>query len=356
MIGCAIARELAVRGVRCTVIDSRPIGGGATQASAGMLAPYVEAHDTGPMLDLCVRSLTMYDGWIAGLRVEGARIDYERMATLEVALAAEQAARLRHGMMGRWLEPSAVASRYPQIAPSFGAFAIDAHGYVDPPQLTSALAASARRRGVMFRSGRVDAIARAADGLEVRIDGRAQRAATVVLSAGAWSNQIEGVTSPPIRPVRGQLLTMRWAPPPLPAIVWGPDCYIVPRYDGRTILVGATVEEAGFEERTTEEGVRGLLDAAQRLLPGLRDTDLIEARVGLRPATPDELPALGRDPWLPDLIHASGHYRNGVLLAPITGTLIADLVLGEPEDPALRFFRTDRFSPAENPSRRRPDR
>ena len=342
VIGCAIARELARRGVRCTVIDPRPVGGGATHASAGMLAPYVEAHDRGPMLDLCVRSLEMYPSWIAGLRIEGDQIDYRQSGTLEVALSAGDAARLKHGVMGRWLDPSDLSRAYPQVGRTFGGLSIDAHGYADPPQLAAALAASARHRGATFQRGRVEAIARGPRGFEVRVDGERARATRVVLSAGAWSNQIDGVQTPPIRPVRGQLLRMRWGLSPLPTIVWGPDCYIVPREDG-TILVGATVEEAGFDERTTDEGVSGLLAAARRLLPALTDDALIEARVGLRPATPDELPVLGEDPEIPGLIHASGHYRNGVLLAPITGTLIADLVLDEPADPALEYFRPDRF-------------
>jgi glycine/D-amino acid oxidase-like deaminating enzyme len=129
----------------------------------------------------------------------------------------------------------------------------------------------------------------------------------------------------------------------LPTIVWGPECYIVPRYDDGTVLVGATVEEAGFDERTTDAGVNGLLAAAARLIPGLTADKLIEARVGLRPATPDELPVLGEDPDVPGLIHASGHYRNGVLLAPITGKLIADLVASDVRDPALTSFAVDRF-------------
>jgi glycine oxidase len=351
VIGCAIARELALRGVDVTVLDPRPVAAGATQASAGMLAPYVEAHDRGAMLDLCVRSLEMYhSAWVSSLWNEGLAVEYQRIGTLEIALTPErtsilrQGVILRQGMPGRWLEPLDVARAYPQLCPTFGAFMCEAHGYVDATQLATALARSAERHGARFRRVRVDSIERTAGGIHLRVGGDRLVAHTVVLAAGAWTNQIDGVRRPPLRPVRGQLLEMRWESRPLPTIMWGPDCYIVPRTERGAILVGATVEEAGFDERTTDEGVRGLLWAARQLIPLLRDDDLIEARVGLRPATPDELPVLGRDPDIPGLVHASGHYRNGVLLAPVTGKLIADLVADDVSDPALEAFSAVRFS------------
>jgi len=353
VIGCAIARELSVRGVRCTVIDARPIGGGATQASAGMLAPYVEAHGGGPLLDLCVRSLTMYESaYVQTLRNEGFEIDCELIGTLQIALNAAQAATLRQGLRGGWLQPNVVAETYPFLCPTFGAFTSEEGGYVDPPQLANALAGSAERHGASFRRGQVEALGREGSAVKVKVDGEWVSADRVVLAAGAWTNQIEGILRPPLRPVRGQLLRMRSpgsrfpAFPmslPLPTIMWGPDCYIVPRYNDGTVLVGATVEEAGFDERTTEEGVNGLLAAARRLIPALTADQLIEARVGLRPATPDGLPVIGRDPEIPGLLHASGHYRNGVLLAPITGRLIAELAIDGVEDAALEHFRVDRF-------------
>src|SRR3954464_4803533 len=146
IIGCAIARELARRGTPCTVVDPRPVAGGATQASAGMLAPYVEAHDGGPMLGLCVRSLDLYDGWIAALRGEGARIEYRRIGTLEIALTPDRAAALRRGH-GEWLGPAAAAAAVGSLAPTGGAARDDRHGYVDARQLADALARSAERHG-----------------------------------------------------------------------------------------------------------------------------------------------------------------------------------------------------------------
>jgi glycine oxidase ThiO len=345
IIGSAIARELASRGVACTVVDPRPVGGGATQASAGMLAPYVEAHAGGPMLDLCVRSLELYDDWIAGLRREGAEIDYGRIGTLEIALTAERAAALQRGH-GDWLEPAAVASALPQLAPTAGALRNDQHGFVDARQLAYALAESAQRRGAQFVRARVERIDRRAGLFTVDLGPlEALDASAIILAAGAWTSRIRGVRTPPLRPVRGQLLRLNWGHGRLSTILWGPDCYIVPLSSGgRGLLVGATVEDAGFDERVTDAAVDGLFEAARRLLPSLSRGADVEARVGLRPAAPDELPVLGDDPAEPGVIHASGHYRNGVLLAPVTAKLIGDLVVDERRDPCLDHFCVDRFN------------
>jgi glycine oxidase len=345
IIGCAIARELAVRGVACTVFDDRPVAGGATQASAGMLAPYVEAHAGGPLLELGLRSLDLYQTWIAAVRDEsGVEIEYGMIGTLEVALTADRAAELRRDgrHYGGWLEPADVAHTYPQLRETAGALTSEEHGYVAASQLAVALARSAERYGATFERARVLEVARDGDALRVTSTAGVHVAATVVLAAGAWTNAIQGVRTPPVRPVRGQSLTLEWTAWPLPTIVWGPDCYVVPRLDG-SVLVGATVEEVGFDERTTDEGIRRLRAAATDLLPVLKNARLIEARAGLRPAAPDDLPVLGSDPDLPGLVHATGHYRNGVLLAPVTAKLIGDLVIDRRSDRALESFRVDRF-------------
>ena len=353
MIGCAIARELAIRGAPCTVVDPRLAGGGATQASAGMLAPYVEAHGGGPMLDLCVRSLGLYDEWIAGVRRDGIALggrddialpEYGRIGTLEIALSPEQAAALRGGH-GDWLEPAAVARLVPQLTSTAGALRNDRHGYVDPRQLTETLAESAESRGVTFVSARVERIDRRGSSLRLDLgpDRDALKADAVILAAGAWSNRINGVRTPPLRPVRGQLL-LHWGDVGrIGSILWGPDCYIVPRQHSPHLMIGATVEDAGFDERPTEEGTNRLFDAARTLLPALTRESIREVRVGLRPATPDGLPVLGDDPAESGILHASGHYRNGILLAPVTAQLIADLIVDGRRDSCLDHFSVTRF-------------
>jgi glycine oxidase len=347
IVGCSIARELAVRGVQCTVVDPRPVAGGATQASAGMLAPYVEAHEGGPMLDLCVRSLDSYDDWIAALRQEGHAIEYARTGTLEIALTGEHASQLRRGH-GEWLDAAAVAREVPQLARTAGALRSPQHGFVNARQLTAALAASAGRHGATFLEARVDRIDRHDGGVAVDVgpDHPGLEAAFVVLAAGAWTNRIRGVRTPPLRPVRGQLLYLTPGLGAIRTILWGPDCYIVPLQSGTELLVGATVEEAGFDEHATEDAIRDLYSAARRLLPGLpaKANDVsMQPRVGLRPATPDELPVVGIDPDQPGLVFASGHYRNGVLLAPITGRLVADLIVDGTMDSALETFSPARI-------------
>jgi glycine oxidase len=347
IIGCAIARELAVRGVACTVIDDRPVGGGATRASAGMLAPYVEAHERGPLLDLAVRSLDLYDGWMADVRREsGIDVEYRRIGTLEVALDPEHAADLRRhassGIPTEWLDPAAAKAAHPALGSLAGALFTSAHGYVAAPQLAAALARSAERHGATFRRAAVRRISRPEASVRVTTSDGDCEADAVVIAAGAWGNAIEGVRVPPLRPVRGQLLHLGWRGQRVSTIMWGPRCYIVPRTDG-TLLVGATVEEVGFDERTTAAGVRDLLDAACELLPESRGATFLEARAGLRPATPDELPVLGSDPGTPAIVHASGHYRNGVLLAPITARVIADLIVGGSRDSCLDAFSPSRF-------------
>jgi glycine oxidase len=347
IIGCAVARELAVRGVACTVIDDRPVGGGATRASAGMLAPYVEAHERGPLLDLAVRSLDLYDDWIAAVRRESEiDVEYRRIGTLEVALDLEHAAGLRRQASSEvpteWLEPEAAKAAHPVLGSIAGALLTRAHGYVAAPQLADALAHAAERRGTTFQRARVHRITPQESGVRVITTHGDCDAATVVIAAGAWGSAIDGVRMPPLRPVRGQLLHLGWRGSPLSTIIWGPRCYIVPRMDG-SILVGATVEEVGFDERTTAAGVRDLLDAACELLPEGRGATFLEARAGLRPATPDELPVLGSDPDTPAIVHASGHYRNGVLLAPITAKIITDLVIDGKRDQDLDAFAPNRF-------------
>ena len=345
IIGCAIARELAVRDVGCTVFDDRPVAGGATQASAGMLAPHVEAHAGGPMLDLSVRSLDLYDDWIGQVRRES-EIDVEHgtIGTLEVALTTDRTDDLRRSgrRHGAWLDPADVARAFPELAPAAGALLTPEHGYVAAPQLATALARAAEGRGAVFRRDRVTAVTRHGSGLRVSTSAGDLDAETVVLAAGAWTNAIQGIRTPPLRPVRGQLLQLAWQDSPLSTILWGPDCYIVPRRD-RTVLVGATVEDVGFDERTTPAGVSGLLDAACALVPGMHAATLLEARAGLRPATPDDLPVIGPDPIVRGLFHASGHYRNGVLLAPITAQVIADLIVEGKRDSCLGAFVPERF-------------
>jgi glycine oxidase len=341
IIGCAVTWELARRGASVQIFESRTIGAGATQASAGVLAPYIEGGASGPLLEMTVRSLDLYDDFVREVAEDsGIAIEYRRCGTLEVAMDDETAARFRQraeASPGRlqWLDVETTRREVPVGAPARGALLAPAHGYVDAPVLTEALAWSAMRHDARIETGqRVLAIEQDGSGpVAIRTaDGAVSRASTVVIAAGSWSTDGAFTHLRPredVRPIRGQLLRLR-TDAALPRILWGPDCYIVPRDNGLA-LVGATVEDVGFDERTTAAGVRDLLDAACGLVPELWRAAFVEARAGLRPATASGLPVIARSPANPNVIYATGHFRNGVLLAPLTAKLVADLVAEQPK-------------------------
>jgi glycine oxidase len=179
----------------------------------------------------------------------------------------------------------------------------------------------------------VEGLESADGGVTITAGAERHRTRTVVIAAGSWSSRVAagGAT---VTPIRGQLLQLRWTGPAITRVLWSERCYIVPWADG-TVLVGATVEDVGFDQRTTVGGVRSLMEAACRLLPSASDATFVEARAGLRPSTADGVPLIGRSAVDPAVVYATGHFRNGVLLAPLTAQLVADLVVSNRHDPVL---------------------
>jgi glycine oxidase len=357
VVGCSVACELARRGASVRVLDDRPAGMGATQASAGMLAPFTESKDRhDAFLELAVRSLDLYDGFVASVAsAAGAPIGYQRTGTLEVATSREHMADLEdlasrlesRGVALRLLDARAVRAEEPHLSADVaGGLFIEPHGFVNAGELTRALSRAARCHGARAVEGaRARRISRGPGGVVVETtSGEALSADAVVLAAGSWSAQleIEGVARPPVRPVRGQLLHLAWQGTGLRRVLWGEHCYMVPWPDG-TLLVGATMEEVGFDERTTVAGVRGLLDAACALVPEAAAAGLLSARAGLRPGSPDAMPIIGPSRAMDGLVYATGHFRNGVLLAPITAQLVADAMLSGRMDAALEAVGPQRF-------------
>jgi glycine oxidase len=354
IIGCAAALELTSRGATVKIVDPRGPGLGATQASAGVLAPYIEGHDNPTLTELGARSLALYDGFIVQVRGESrSPLPYRRNGTLETAFDDDKIARLRasadrlraSGVDVEWLDAGAVRDAEPQLSHDVrGGLLIPQHGFVGAGALTNALIAILDARGVEIVSASTERIARDKTHVRVETSTGAFTAPTVVLAAGSWSGRIEvtGAAVTPVKPVRGQLLHLAWRGGALARVIWAPRCYLVPWEDG-TVLVGATVEDAGFDERTTVAGVRDLLDAACDVLPHGWQAAFLGARVGLRPATPDELPIVGKSAVIGGLVYATGHYRNGILLAPLTAKLVADVVAGKVEDPALAAMAPGRF-------------
>lgn len=357
VVGCAIAYELARRGASVELVDMRAAGMGATQASAGILAPFLEAREEGPLLDLLVRSLDKFDRLIPDVaRDSGHPVLYKRNGTLEVAtddhrmseLEATAALLARRGVAADLLDPGGVRAGEPHVAPDvLGGLLVPAQGFVSAPVLTAALAAGARRHGAQIvEHGSVRRIRQNGAGLLVETERGSLAGDRVVVAAGAWSAaiEIEGVDARiPVRPVRGQLLHIRWAGPPLSRVLICSDrCYLVPWDDG-TVLVGATVEDAGFDERATAAAVHDLLAAACELVPQGWNAGFTGTRVGLRPASGDDLPIIGPSRRVPNLMYATGHYRNGVLLAPLTAQLLADAMLDDRFDPILEQTSPGRF-------------
>jgi len=357
IVGCAVAYELARRGASVQIVDDRLPGMGATQASAGMLAPYTEAKDRNALfLDLAIRSLELYDEFVARVAADaGVLVGYNRGGTIEIADTADRMTDLRdiasrlagRGVSLEVLDAPAARAQEPELgADVSGALLISAHGYVNAPALTHALFTAARCLGATFlEGGRVRRVTRRGSDLQVEAANRTHTAQTVVVAAGSWSGEIEieGAAALPVRPVRGQMLHLAWKTgPALRRVTWGERCYLVPWDDG-TLLVGATMEEVGFDEKTTTAGVQDLLNAACALVPHVRDAGFLGARAGLRPGTPDAMPIVGWSRGAPNVMYATGHFRNGVLLAPLTAQLVADAILAGRVDPALEAIGPQRF-------------
>jgi glycine oxidase len=357
IIGVTVADALASRGASVTVLDMRSVGRGASRASAGMLAPFTEAHGDVQLLALGTRSLAMFDPLIGGLRADtGATIEYGRSGTLEVALdapGADDLARAKgvldaRGVGADLLDATAVRRREPGLSSEVIAGLVTyPHGYVGVDSLVRALVHRARAAGAVFESP-VEAIEVNDSGsvVEVRIGDRQATADFVVVAAGSWSGRVrvKRLAPLPVRPVRGQLLQLEWTAPRRPAgIIWGPRAYLVPWSTG-SLLVGATVEDAGFDEHATAGGVRALTSAAIELVPEAATARFDAVRVGLRPALPDGLPAIGPFVRAPRVVAATGHFRNGVLLAPVTAEIVGKYVLDGVTDEAMAFTSPDRFA------------
>jgi glycine oxidase len=355
IVGCAVAHELASRGARVLVVDPRGVGQGATRASAGILAPYIEGHI--PFLrKLGLSSLALYDTFIERVRAEARHpVEYERSGTLQVAHGDEEARELAaiardlesvregHSLLdareARQLEP-ALSDRV------VGALLVPRHGYVAAAALTSALVEAATAHGVTFSSARVADVTEIDQVVRLATSEGPIESDAVVVAAGSWFSQLVAPVldrpQPAVKPIRGQLVHLNMPARAASRVVWRGPCYLVPWRDG-SVLVGATVEDVGFDERVTAGGVQMLLDLATDLLPELKHATLREARVGLRPGTPDELPVIGRSSTMRKVFYATGHYRSGVLLAPLTAAMLADLVIDGCARPELAVVRPDRF-------------
>ena len=356
LVGLATAYELAKRGAAVTIYERGEPARAASWAGAGMLAPFSESTDPA-LFALCRQSLAAYPGVVAELH-ERTGIDsrFRRNGTLHVALDESDVARLRvretavrvAGGDVALLARDDVLAREPFVAKHVaGGLLVANEGQVDNRRLGRALVAAARGCGVRFE--RVDEIAVACDERRVRGVRTPQGCAavsTVVNATGAWAGQLAGVPAPvrvPIRPVAGEMFALALPAGAIRTQLWHRACYVVPRDDGR-LLVGATAVERGFDVRVTASGLHELLDAALSFAPALASFAVVETWAGLRPATPDGRPYIGATA-LEGYVVACGHHRNGILLAPETGRLVAELIVSGSEPPLLLPFSPCRAAP-----------
>jgi len=351
-VGLCCAWRVVQRGATVAVLDRAQPPAGATRVAAGMLAPVGElAFGEPELLKMTIAAAEHYPDFVAELEaVSGMSTGYGRLGSLHVALDRDEAAELRRvhdlqrslGLDAEWLPPRRCRELESGLTPSFsGGVHAPGEAAIDPRRMTEALIAALDNEGVEVRSG-VEVSEPLLEGERIEgvrtAVGEELRAGSVVLATGAWAGAeswLPDHARPPVRPVKGQILELRAVvgEAPCERIVASERVYLVPRPDGR-LIVGATTEERGFDTTVTAGGVHELLREAYRLLPDVAEMELLETMAGLRPGTPDNLPLIGPGA-LDGLILACGHYRNGILLAPLTGDAIAALLSGESPPAAL---------------------
>ncbi len=350
LIGLAIAFELAGRGASVRVYDRGAPGRGASWAGAGMLAPYTERITNEALLALCAASLAEYPAFVrrvfaasgvdAQLHLNGvlyASFDSTGLDALHAHARALESRGVDCNVLGR---ESALAAE-PWLGPGvLGGLLKNAEGYVDNRRLSRALVAACEASGVVIEQNPhlwIECDARRVLGIGTRRGFTGARA--IVNACGAWASEIAGVPQscvPSIEPVKGQMVALAVPIGFVRRATWVPGAYLVPRDDGR-LLIGATVESVGFDERVTAQGVHELLRAALAAAPALAGFSMTESWAGLRPGTPDGLPFLGPTA-IEGYFLASGHFRNGILLAPATARLIADAIEKDAVEPLAPFL------------------
>jgi glycine oxidase len=346
VIGLSCAWRAARDGARVAVLERAEPPAGATRVAAGMLAPVGELSFGEPeLLEMTLAAARLYPDFVAELEAAtGVATGYARTGALHVALDPDEAAQLRrvHELQrslelgAEWLAPRRCRELEPGLSPSFnGGVHAPGEAAIDPRALTRALVGALASVGAELRTG-CEVVGGLFDGerlVGVRTAaGEELRAGTVVLASGAWAGAAEWLPEharPPVRPVKGEVLELRGrdgAGAPCERIVCSERVYLVPRPDGR-LIVGATVEERGFDTTVSAGGVLELLREAYRLLPEVAEMELVDAIAGLRPGTPDNLPLVGPGA-IDGLLLATGHFRNGILLAPLTADAIAAHLAG----------------------------
>ena len=342
LIGVSIAWELAGAGLHVVVLDRQEPGREASWAAAGMLAPAPESERDISLTELGIASLDLYPNFSAAIENESKKTaSYATTGTREIFDASSQRDQKfsLYQRLGIRAEVTFTDGREGIWLPD--------EASVDPRALFSAALAAAKQRGVEIRGACAVSELFFERGCCIGVfAGEKIVAKHVVIAAGCFSGKLlatskSGAAYAPTRPVRGQMIALRKDGVSLSHVLRSATGYLVPRADGR-IVAGSTSEEAGFEKETTPQGLQKIFNTAVNLCPALKGAEFAESWSGLRPGTPDDLPIVGPTD-IPGLLVATGHYRNGILLAPITAQLVRKWVLGEPVETNMEQFSPLRF-------------
>jgi glycine oxidase len=359
IIGCAIAWRLGQANRRVVVVERGEIGREASWAAGGMLAPLAEADQADEFFDLAVASRAMYADLARELRrATGIDIEYRTEGTLYLAFTDKDEAELERrwqwqqaaGLKVEKLSAEAVLKSEPMLNPKLRwALRFPDDHQVHNRRLVTALEAAAREVGVEFwtntEATALEITSEQVSGVETTKKNIA--ANHVVIAAGSWSSLLRArdgadVMDVAVEPVRGQMLALEMPSPELQHVVYSSSGYLVPRLNGQ-VIAGSTTETTGYEKRVTAEGITSILACATEIAPDLWQQGVLEIWSGLRPKTKDEWPILGLDPRISGLVYATGHYRNGILLAPITAKAISELVVKGESTINLQPFGLTRF-------------
>jgi glycine oxidase len=355
VVGLAMARALVLRGLRnVTVIDKDDLGREASWAAGGILAPQVEADAADDFFHLAQASRDLYPDFARALRSEsGIDVELDTTGTLYVAFTEEQEIELRRRYQWQQSERLEVQSltrdQVRTLEPSLAedvrcALRFPNDFQVENRRLVEALLLSNRKLGVSLidhcAAKQVTVAAGQVSGVETSQGFIGAKC--VVIAAGAWSATLDPCGILKVEPVRGQMLCFRSEPQFARHVIYGARGYLIPRKDGR-LLAGSTSEAAGFDKRVTEEGVAAITAMALEIAPDVAKLPLIDTWAGFRPRAQDDLPVLGMSAKIAGLCYATGHYRNGILLAPITGELMAEAIVSGNVPGLIRPFSPERF-------------
>lgn len=357
IIGLSIARSLKKRGIgKITVVERGKIGQESSSAAAGMLAPNAEAADIDDFFRFCTESNLLYPKFAEELFVEtGVDIEYEKTGTFYLAFSEADSKEIisrfenlkRAGLNVKHLSAQEIRKAEPFVSPDVREGLFFPHDrQADNRKIISALRKFSELNGIELVEN-TEVLSLLTENSRVigaeTASGKFY-AETVVLATGAWTSliKIPDIVLPTIKPIRGQIISFRTLKRLFFHVIYSPRGYIVPRLDGR-ILAGATVEDVGFDKSVTDQGINALWQTAVEIAPSLEKISIEETRAGLRPLAPDGLPILGSFPPVENFFTAAAHYRNGILLAPLTGEIIADKIAANKDSEFLSIFSPQRF-------------